>query len=258
MKTKEHWRQDSLERDRTRHPFSIVRSLLKTQLTDSSLFLAGSGLWMPEAAPLALLRRNIDREPEVIRRVLTDTALRKTILGGIPKDEKKAIKAFVSQNAENALKTKPKVCLDLCQSQHRPPGVYFLFLFFLQRSQAGALLQNAHATMVCWEFSTCCWCPIQQNVQEFGKWTRSRLSRSCLICLEMQAQGRDVQQAGEGLVKDSNESFVVQLCGRVQKVVGLGRTRVGTNLRAGAYLLPAESEKLEAHPALLQPPVCGP
>jgi hypothetical protein len=68
---------------------------------------------MPEAQPLALLRRNIDREPEVIRRVLTDAALRKTILGVAANDEKKAIKAFASHNAENALKTKPKVCVFL-------------------------------------------------------------------------------------------------------------------------------------------------
>ena len=65
---------------------------------------------MPEAQPLALLRRNIDRKPEDIKRVLTNARLRKEILGGISNDEKKAIKAFASQNAENALKTKPKVC----------------------------------------------------------------------------------------------------------------------------------------------------
>ena len=82
---------------------------------------------MPEAQPLALLRRNIDREPEAISRVLTDAALRKTILGGIPKDEKKAIKAFAAQNAENALKTKPKVCLDLCQCQQCSPCVLILY-----------------------------------------------------------------------------------------------------------------------------------
>jgi hypothetical protein len=72
---------------------------------------------MPEAQPLALLRRNIDRKPEVIRRVLTDAALRKKVLGVIPNDEKKAVKAFALHNAENALKTKPKVRLNLCQSK---------------------------------------------------------------------------------------------------------------------------------------------
>ena len=82
---------------------------------------------MPEAQPLALLRRNIDRKPEVIRRVLTDAALRKKVLGGIPNNEKKAVKAFALHNAENALKTKPKVRLNLCQSQHSSSRVYFLY-----------------------------------------------------------------------------------------------------------------------------------
>jgi hypothetical protein len=95
----------------------------------------GSGLWMPEAQPLALLRRNIDRKPEVIRRVLTDAALRKTILEVSQNDEKKAIKAFALQNAENALKTKPKVCLDfLCKSQHCYPRVFPLSLFLARIS----------------------------------------------------------------------------------------------------------------------------
>lgn len=69
----------------------------------------GSGLWHPDAAPLALLRQDIDRHPERIRSVLTGAGLRKHIFGGIAKDEKKAIKAFANRNAENALKTKPKV-----------------------------------------------------------------------------------------------------------------------------------------------------
>jgi len=64
---------------------------------------------MPEAQPLALLRRNIDQRPERIKSVLMDAGLRKTILGGVPADEKRVIKAFASQNSENALKTKPKV-----------------------------------------------------------------------------------------------------------------------------------------------------
>ena len=69
---------------------------------------------MPEAQPLSLLRRDIDRKPVKIRKVLTGPGMRKHIFGGIPNDEKKAIKAFTSQNQDNALKTKPKVC------QHSP------------------------------------------------------------------------------------------------------------------------------------------
>jgi uncharacterized protein (DUF2461 family) len=91
------------------HQPSGVRMLVHTNSADSVFLHLGSGLWMPDAQPLALLRRNIDRKPEVIRRVLTDAAFRKTILGVAANDEKKAIKAFASHNAENALKTKPKV-----------------------------------------------------------------------------------------------------------------------------------------------------
>lgn len=64
---------------------------------------------MPETQPLALLRRDVDRKSHKIKRVLMDAGLRKEFFGGIPKDEKKAVKAFASQNTENALKTKPKV-----------------------------------------------------------------------------------------------------------------------------------------------------
>ena len=66
---------------------------------------------MPDAQPLALLRTNIDRKPHKIKDVLMDAGIRKHILQSVPKDEKKAIKAFASQNTENVLKTKPKVCV---------------------------------------------------------------------------------------------------------------------------------------------------
>lgn len=88
---------------------------------------------MPEAQPLALLRRNIDRKPENIRRVLTDAGLRKAIFGGISNDEKKAIKAFASQNAENALKTKPKVsqiAILVPWPSTQPPSSDVLSFFF--------------------------------------------------------------------------------------------------------------------------------
>ncbi len=64
---------------------------------------------MPEAQPLALLRADIDRNPNRLRRVLMDPRMRKEILKGAPNDEKRAVKAFAAQNSENALKTKPKV-----------------------------------------------------------------------------------------------------------------------------------------------------
>jgi hypothetical protein len=76
---------------------------------------------MPEAQPLALLRRNIDRKPERIRDVLMEPMMRKHVLN-VQKDEKKAIKAFAGQNQDNALKTKPKVCQVSFSSVGRPLG----------------------------------------------------------------------------------------------------------------------------------------
>ena len=69
----------------------------------------GGGIWHPEAQPLALLRQDVDRKSHKIKKVLMDPGIRKECFKGIPSDEKKAVKAFVSQNSENMLKTKPKV-----------------------------------------------------------------------------------------------------------------------------------------------------
>ena len=55
------------------------------------------------------MRRDIDRKSHRLKGVLLDPAMRKEFLGGISKDDKKAVKTFVEQNKENALKTKPKV-----------------------------------------------------------------------------------------------------------------------------------------------------
>ncbi len=57
------------------------------------------------------MRRDIDRKSPKLKSVLLEPAMRKEFLGGVSKDEKKAVKAFVEQNKENALKTKPKVSL---------------------------------------------------------------------------------------------------------------------------------------------------
>lgn len=70
---------------------------------------SGSGLWMPEGQQLALLRNAINRKSRKIKQVLTSPAVRKSIFGGIPDDEAKAVKAFCNRNKESALKTKPKV-----------------------------------------------------------------------------------------------------------------------------------------------------
>ena len=71
----------------------------------------GAGVWHPEAAPMALLRKEIDKKSHKIKEVLIAPDMRKEFFGGIGPDEKKAVKAFVGMNTENALKTKPKVRL---------------------------------------------------------------------------------------------------------------------------------------------------
>lgn len=74
---------------------------------------------MPEASRLALLREDIDRNPQRIKTVLRDAGIRREFFNGISDDDSRAVKAFVSQNRENALKTKPKVSI-LFQFRPRP------------------------------------------------------------------------------------------------------------------------------------------
>ncbi|MCJ1434173.1 hypothetical protein MMC27_003540 [Xylographa pallens] len=68
----------------------------------------GAGIWHPEAEPLGLLRRAVDRKAQKLKTVLMDPLVRKECLGGVGNDEKKVVKAFCSSNADNALKNKPK------------------------------------------------------------------------------------------------------------------------------------------------------
>lgn len=70
----------------------------------------GSGLWMPQADKLALLREDIDRNSHRLKAVLTEKEIRHEIFDGISDDEEVAVAAFVNHNKESALKTKPKVC----------------------------------------------------------------------------------------------------------------------------------------------------
>lgn len=69
----------------------------------------GAGLWHPEAAPLALMRRAIDRKSEKLKNVLLEPAMRKEFLKAVAKDENKVVNAFVDANSGDMLKTKPKV-----------------------------------------------------------------------------------------------------------------------------------------------------
>ncbi|KAE8159395.1 hypothetical protein BDV40DRAFT_241036 [Aspergillus tamarii] len=68
----------------------------------------GSGLWHPEADKLALMREDIDRNSHRLKAVLGEEGMRRELFNGVP-DEEKAVEAFVNQNQESALKTKPKV-----------------------------------------------------------------------------------------------------------------------------------------------------
>ena len=58
---------------------------------------------------MAAMRNDIDTRPRAIKDVLMNSRLQMEFLGGETKSEAKAVKAFVSSNSENALKTKPKV-----------------------------------------------------------------------------------------------------------------------------------------------------
>ena len=64
---------------------------------------------MPEASSLALIRREIDRKPHKLKRILRATELRREFFNGVSDDEEEVVKAFVSGSSKNALKTKPKV-----------------------------------------------------------------------------------------------------------------------------------------------------
>jgi hypothetical protein len=54
------------------------------------------------------MREDLDRNSHRLKAVLGEEGMRRDILNGAP-DEEKAVKAFVNQNQESALKTKPKV-----------------------------------------------------------------------------------------------------------------------------------------------------
>ncbi|WEW56730.1 hypothetical protein PRK78_002179 [Emydomyces testavorans] len=87
----------------------LAKADVSQQYFPSDLVSLGSGLWMPDAARLALLRQDVDQRSERIKRILGHPDVRREIFNGVPKDEKKVVKAFVCQNQETALKTKPKV-----------------------------------------------------------------------------------------------------------------------------------------------------
>jgi len=64
---------------------------------------------MPEASSLALIRREIDRKPHKLKRILRAAELRREFLNSVSDDERKVVEEFASGSSVNALKTKPKV-----------------------------------------------------------------------------------------------------------------------------------------------------
>ncbi|RLL94039.1 hypothetical protein CFD26_103017 [Aspergillus turcosus] len=92
------------------HQFTLIPGLTPGNLSGCTMpvLFTGSGLWHPEADKLALLREDIDRNSHRLKTVLRSPDMRREFFNGIPDDEKKAVQAFVSQNKESALKTKPK------------------------------------------------------------------------------------------------------------------------------------------------------
>ncbi|RHZ55929.1 uncharacterized protein CDV56_105963 [Aspergillus thermomutatus] len=88
---------------------STIPELPAKDLLTNVVPFTGSGLWNPEADKLALLREDIDHNSHRLKAVLRRPDMRREVFNGIPDDEKKSVQAFVSQNKESALKTKPKL-----------------------------------------------------------------------------------------------------------------------------------------------------
>lgn len=79
------------------------------QIQPGNASFVGAGMWHPEAAPVAAMRRDFDRKSHKLKEVLMGAELRKEFLGGVSKEEGKVVAKFVGMNGEGALKTKPKV-----------------------------------------------------------------------------------------------------------------------------------------------------
>ncbi|QMW32989.1 hypothetical protein G4B84_008420 [Aspergillus flavus NRRL3357] len=81
--------------------------LIMSTVNLSPVLSVSSGLWHPEADKLALMREDIDRNSHRLKAVLGEEGMRRELFDGVS-DEEKAVEAFVNQNQESALKTKPK------------------------------------------------------------------------------------------------------------------------------------------------------
>jgi len=71
--------------------------------------LVGGGLWHPDAQPLGLLRRDVDRNPVNLKAIIAREEFADEFLGdNVAGNEQKAVKAFLQHNSEDALKKAPK------------------------------------------------------------------------------------------------------------------------------------------------------
>jgi hypothetical protein len=88
---------------------------------------SGGGLWQPEAAALAKLRRDIDRKPHRIKLALTDAGIRTGFLKNVANNQDKAVHAFanLATNKSTALKRHPKASLNRSSEVGRHVMVQF-------------------------------------------------------------------------------------------------------------------------------------
>ncbi|KAF8472665.1 hypothetical protein BDZ91DRAFT_715557 [Kalaharituber pfeilii] len=79
------------------------------QIQPNGKSFAGGGIWHADTQPLSLLRRDISRRPHRLKSILARDSISRGLLGLKGRvDKQKAVQAFASRNAADALKTAPK------------------------------------------------------------------------------------------------------------------------------------------------------
>lgn len=73
--------------------------------------MIAGGIFAPNAQQLQSIRSSIDERPRRWRRILNENSLKQSFMPGIKTGsrEEDALKYFVRENKDSALKTKPKV-----------------------------------------------------------------------------------------------------------------------------------------------------
>lgn len=72
-------------------------------------------MWHPEGPSLELLREDIDQNPQGLKQILMNKRLKKDYFPSVKGkgSEKETVAAFCEKNKENALKTKPRVRVNI-------------------------------------------------------------------------------------------------------------------------------------------------